>query len=185
MGFHLMSMKRRRVVVFFLVMASFIYLVLSSDDGKCKCYRPWHAHFRGNCYMFHSSIKPFSEAKAICESYSDERGLSHMVSIHDNDTNNFLVQNVVAKFGHVNTWIGLEDVYRNGSFSWVDGSKLDYNNFDEGKPDNPTLETCAHLWNQWKGDIPLTWNDIFCLQSFHFICQKTFIPKEQYCMEGR
>ncbi|KAJ8036752.1 Alpha-N-acetylgalactosamine-specific lectin [Holothuria leucospilota] len=127
--------------------------------------------------MFHPSLKQFSEAKELCESYSGDHGRSHLVSIHDNDTNNFLVQNVVAKFGPVNTWIGLGDVYENGTFSWVDGSKFDYNNFHRTQPDLISTENCVHLWDLWVGNSPFTWNNIYCNVYYPFICQKTITPK--------
>ncbi|KAJ8048339.1 C-type lectin lectoxin-Lio2 [Holothuria leucospilota] len=124
----------RHTLVILLFVTSYSPLIFHKVEGTCVCGRPWTYH-DGYCYIFLPITVNFKEAKRFCESYTDHLGESHVVSIHDEATNNFLVENVLEKLGIVDVWIGLEDVHQNGTFRWLDGSDVTYTNYKPGQPD--------------------------------------------------
>ena len=70
---------------------------------------------------------------------------------------------VYAKFGHDgdklrSLWIGLRRQYPGGPFLWLDGSKLDYTDWNSGQPDNSGgVEDCVHMWTDSQNCG--AWND--------------------------
>ena len=70
---------------------------------------------------------------------------------------------VYAKFGHDgeklrSLWIGLRRQNPGGSFVWLDGSKLDYADWNSGQPDNGGgVEDCVHMWTDSQNCG--AWND--------------------------
>lgn len=70
---------------------------------------------------------------------------------------------VYAQFGHDgdklrSLWIGLRRQNPGGPFVWLDGSKLDYANWNSGQPDNGGgVEDCVHMWTDSQNCG--AWND--------------------------
>ena len=70
---------------------------------------------------------------------------------------------VYAKFGHDgeklrSLWIGLRRQNPGGPFVWLDGSKLDYADWNSGQPDNGGgVEDCVHMWTDSQNCG--AWND--------------------------
>ncbi len=70
---------------------------------------------------------------------------------------------VYAKFGHDgdklrSLWVGLRRQNPGGPFVWLDGSKLDYVNWNSGQPDNGGgVEDCVHMWTDSQNCG--AWND--------------------------
>lgn len=63
-------------------------------------------------------------------------------------------------------WIGLSDREDEGRWMWVDGTGLDYENWDRNQPDNwGRGEDCAQV-TPWTGG----WNDIDCDSRTVFVC---------------
>ena len=70
---------------------------------------------------------------------------------------------VFAKFGHDgdklrSLWLGLRRQNPGGPFVWLDGSKLDYADWNSGQPDNGGgVEDCVHMWTDSQNCG--AWND--------------------------
>merc|ERR1719219_2604602 len=65
------------------------------------------------------------------------------------------------------TWIGLNDIAKEGTFIWNDGSALDFKNWHKGEPNNAGgKEDCGHIWHKNQ------WNDIKCDHKMNFVCEK-------------
>ena len=63
------------------------------------------------------------------------------------------------------TWIGLNDVINEGSFTWSDKSAVTFANWRAGEPNaDHKLEDCVEM-NQSK------WNDLSCGTELDFVCQ--------------
>jgi len=76
-----------------------------------------------------------------------------------------------ALTGGVNTWIGLNDIGQEGTFTWSDDSALgSYTNWNGGEPDStaaaPAIQHCVNM-----RAADGFWNDVLCGSSRAFLCQ--------------
>ena len=60
--------------------------------------------------------------------------------------------------GGSNCWFGWNDLSKEGTFEWLDGSPVTYTNWSPGEPNNSEDEHCGHIWGSSK-----LWNDHDCL----------------------
>lgn len=79
----------------------------------------------------------------------------------------------------LHTWIGFVDPEWDRTFTWLDGTKVNYSNWGPGQPDGALgqgLTGCVHLWSD-NTDMasPSTglWNDHSCNHQAHAgVCSK-------------
>uniref|UniRef100_A0AC34RPB3 C-type lectin domain-containing protein n=1 Tax=Panagrolaimus sp. JU765 TaxID=591449 RepID=A0AC34RPB3_9BILA len=140
------------------------------DDG-------W-THFKetNSCYkVFYN--KNWDAAELVCRAEN-----AHLTSIHDENENNFVVD--LAKTGitmdiYNTTWIGLHTSSSNtadvSSYTWTDGSSLDYSKWSEDQPDNDG-EACVQLLSDAVTRKPYfvkQWNNLPCNRVLrNFVCKK-------------
>lgn len=97
---------------------------------------------------------------------------------------------VFAKFGHDgdklrSLWIGLRRQNPGGPFVWLDGSKLDYSDWNSGQPDNGGgVEDCVYMWTDSQNCG--AWNDAVDWTSLNAVvevpgksAEKTLTSKEK------
>ena len=108
-------------------------------------------------------------------SYCNSIGTT-LASIHSIDESNFardsLIRYYTSEFGYeLYGWIGLVDLYEEGTFIWTDGTDVNYTNWGEGEPNDYYGEDCTHIREDF-----LTWNDIACdCYCFsQFVCNSLF-----------
>uniref|UniRef100_A0A914DT33 C-type lectin domain-containing protein n=1 Tax=Acrobeloides nanus TaxID=290746 RepID=A0A914DT33_9BILA len=95
-----------------------------------QCRKGWSLFSQANrCYILIHNVN-FNQARSTCQNFS-----SNFISIHSAQENVF-VQSLFMK-NSLNYFcrIGLHNVNLSGNFTWVDGTKLDYTNWYQGKPD--------------------------------------------------
>ena len=68
----------------------------------------------------------------------------YLASIHDAETNQFLVGLL-----KVRSYIGA--VYKNGQWTWTDGSPWDFENWRAGDPINPSVKNYGEFNYQLRG----------------------------------
>ncbi|XP_002722072.2 low affinity immunoglobulin epsilon Fc receptor isoform X3 [Oryctolagus cuniculus] len=122
--------------------------ILVSNGSSCNtCPENW-VHFQRKCYYFGEGSKQWIHARYACDNLQ-----GRLVSIHSQEEQDFLSKHV-SKRG---SWIGLRDLDIEGEFIWVDGSRMDYSNWNPGEPNNGGQgEDCVMM--QGSG----LWNDAFC-----------------------
>ena len=104
----------------------------------------------------------WENAKMWCEEMGRN---SHLVKIETKEENDFLVGN----FSGYNSWIGANDIEKEGSFRWTDGSPLIFTDWGQDEPNNSGGgEDCAHIYIL-KNNM---WNDARCTAKFFFICER-------------
>lgn len=121
------------------------------------CPNGWN-QFKNKCYRVTEKATWFNESVQICEAWG-----SHLVSIHSDEENDF-VYSLYYPSKHIddNPWfrIGLISIVsKNMDYFWMDGSALDYTNWQTGCPDGHTAENTvwfslhtADRWKHWTND---------------------------------
>ena len=71
----------------------------------------------------------FLAARRYCQTNYDD-----LASIHSAEEQD-MAHNACAESGH-NCWIGLNDQFREGRYTWTDGTTVDFMNWDAGEPNN-------------------------------------------------
>ncbi len=104
-------------------------------------------------------------AQEHCEQFG-----AQLVTLFDPETNE-LVRNAATDAGLAEVWIGLSDLTLEGEFVWVDGSRMTFDNFNDGQPDDFKMaEDCVEM--EPAGPVSGLWNDIPCdLPLTAFICE--------------
>uniref|UniRef100_I3MWG4 Fc epsilon receptor II n=1 Tax=Ictidomys tridecemlineatus TaxID=43179 RepID=I3MWG4_ICTTR len=122
--------------------------ILASKGTTCNtCPEGW-LHFRQKCYYFGQGAKRWVQARFTCD---DLEG--RLVSIHSQEEQDFLTKRANKR----GSWIGLRDLDLEGEFIWMDGSPLDYSNWNLGEPNNGDQgEDCVMMLGSGK------WNDASC-----------------------
>ncbi|XP_006899228.1 PREDICTED: asialoglycoprotein receptor 1-like [Elephantulus edwardii] len=135
---------------------------LKNNGSQTTCCPPNWEEFKGNCYWFSNSKKPWSEAEEYCQMNG-----AHLVVITSSEEQNF----VQEKMGNSEHWMGLHDL--DGVWKWVDGTDYE-TGFKHWAPDQPDDwyghgqgggEDCAHFTYNGK------WNDNVCKTPYKWICQ--------------
>uniref|UniRef100_A0A8C9ZTL5 C-type lectin domain-containing protein n=1 Tax=Sander lucioperca TaxID=283035 RepID=A0A8C9ZTL5_SANLU len=87
--------------------------------GNCPLF--WFS-FNGRCYKYVATHLTWADAELHCVS---EGG--NLVSIHSLEEENF-IKSLIKNFDHAQgfTWIGLSDIHKEGTWMWSDGSRVDF-----------------------------------------------------------
>jgi hypothetical protein len=73
-------------------------------------------------------------------------------------------------------WIGFSDTASEGSFTWTDGSQVNFTSWYTNEPnDDKNDEDCTV--NYWKG-VPNKWNDLRCNKTFPAVYK---LPASRLC----
>lgn len=72
--------------------------------------------------------------------------------------------------GH--THMGLHDTVKEGKFTWINGSPLTFQDWNNGEPNNSGgREDCVHFYKNYNG-VYYKWNDMPCTMVYGNICEK-------------
>ncbi|XP_076080332.1 perlucin-like protein [Mytilus galloprovincialis] len=137
-----------------------------NQGRKNKCNTGWKK-FNGCCYMFRYDRLSWQQAKTECENNN-----AHLVKIESSTENRWISNEITvsAKATHVQIWTGLNDLIREGHFTWVnDHSSVGYSNWASGEPSNYRgVEHCVTMHTNGLS----TWNDQTCSYKTGYICEK-------------
>ena len=153
-----------------------LFLVVTAS---ATCPPGWYM-YNTYCYSFFGSINPatlktqgqiapliWTEARAMCEQMG-----TNLVSIHNNNTQNFLVSQVMSlNAGWYSFWTGLNDRGQEGGYSWTDGTALGYTSWAVHEPNDmrgseDCMEVITHTWKGYYNH----WNDESCNSRRPYIC---------------
>jgi cysteine-rich repeat protein len=92
--------------------------------------------FLGDCYLVFDLDPDIgcaeAEAETACTSLAQE-GSAHLASLGSGAENDF-VRDLASAAGVQVTWIGLDDLTAEGTYSWTDGTAFAYANWAAGEP---------------------------------------------------
>ncbi|XP_048449545.1 C-type lectin BML-2-like [Rhincodon typus] len=126
--------------------------------GKGDCFDG--ITYYGYCYKFVSEEKTWIEAELYCQTLGPE---GHLASIHCEAQNQIIRKSLPVR---TPLWIGLNDIYKEGTYLWTDGSSSNFVNWATGQPDNSRgAEDCVHLTA-----TTFNWNDLPCNSQLCFLC---------------
>ncbi|KAH7712280.1 macrophage mannose receptor 1-like protein [Aphelenchoides avenae] len=115
------------------------------------------------CYLFEDYPTQYVTAEQRCRVNG-----GHLVSIHDAFTNTFIAQVGDEAFGILkvkNFWIGANRLVKGKSWTWIDGTALNYTHWAEGEPKSGRSQ-CASIGlrqGQWKAES--------CLEKKRYVCE--------------
>ncbi|XP_072041266.1 echinoidin-like [Amphiura filiformis] len=160
------------------------------NSGNC---RPLWTQFQNHCYRFIGEAKTWEDAEFFCRQFATTQQCGHLVSIHNEEENNFayelwhssvisgvdLIPGLEDKVNRATSlWIGLNDRETEGSMSWSDKTDTDFNAWRKGEPSNsdwddtePNGEDCGSMWKHYSNDYKDKWNDAPCGRLLPFICE--------------
>ena len=83
----------------------------------------------------------------------------HLVDIHSEEENDFIVNSVFSVFGGSAAWIGFTDVDSEGTWVWRSGAPVTYTAWNTGEPNNSGNEHWA-IMHEANHPLPGSWNDL-------------------------
>ncbi|XP_051556326.1 galactose-specific lectin nattectin-like [Myxocyprinus asiaticus] len=151
-----------------LSMLCFIVLLTIefSQQGTIACSFGWN-EFDGRCFKYVATAMTWADAEAHCVSAG-----ANLVSIHDERQYTFIKELIrTYDIAQKDTWIGLSDQYKEGTWFWTDGSRVSYTMWATGQPDHTNWvgrgrEHCVGTYYRNNA----LWNDFLCSHYHPFIC---------------
>ncbi|XP_036424673.1 galactose-specific lectin nattectin-like [Colossoma macropomum] len=126
------------------------------------CPGEWSAH-GSRCFKFFKSPLQWIDAEFECLKHG-----ANLASVHNNKENVFLKNLIKEATGSpTKYWLGGHDCVAEGKWVWSDGSKMSFQDWDKGQPDNyKNGEDCLEM--NYGGSFK--WNDALCTVLRPFVC---------------
>ncbi|XP_034531326.1 uncharacterized protein LOC117806483 [Notolabrus celidotus] len=142
-------------------------------EGCRHCIAGW-TFVNSMCYYFAFSSgtvrKSWQEARDFCRKYGSD--LAVINSREEHLAVSGLIKNYHESSGniyHDGFWIGLTDVDEEGTWKWLDGTRLTDSYWNTGEPNNQGNEDCAATYPR---DNPFfAWNDAPCNFKLKWVCE--------------
>jgi hypothetical protein len=132
-------------------------------DAGPPCPAGWTEGDFG-CYVEVVTPRAWSDAQARCMDLG-----GYLTEIDSAEENQWLRDNLQAPF---ELWIGLSDRAVEGDFRWIDGSALDFTDWDLFEPNDANgSEDCVELRVDGTGFAD-GWNDQDCAEERDSICER-------------
>jgi len=107
------------------------------------------------------------EARNHCEQLG-----GHLAIINSKEEADFVAGLTAGK----NTWLGATDAHKEGDWRWLDGTELNFNNWDDGEPNNLNKEHVLQMGSSGK------WNDTSDGGKYYFVCEWSGALKHHYAL---
>ena len=136
------------------------------NDDKCSLSKYFICNYKRQTpkayYMIAINMN-YWDANNYC---SSNYGTS-LATISNEIENEYIVHHALALgiSSSNSIWIGYNDIWPEGSFSWVSGASNGYTNWNSGEPNNSGNEDCTELSLSSK-----KWNDQNCGDQRYFVC---------------
>uniref|UniRef100_A0AC34FEB7 C-type lectin domain-containing protein n=1 Tax=Panagrolaimus sp. ES5 TaxID=591445 RepID=A0AC34FEB7_9BILA len=118
-----------KIFVILFIQSIFVILFAKCPDGTTPALSD-----NSTCLIFVSTKKPFLIAESICQQHK-----GHLASIHSAFDSAFIQEEAQQNFTANTTdnfWIGLNDFQTFQTWEWIDGSVLNFVDWDKGQPQN-------------------------------------------------
>ena len=121
---------------------------------------PGWSYFNSFCYAVSKKCANWTEALANCRQEN-----ASLVSVSSNEENVFIQR----LHNGAKSWLGLNDISREGTFTWAGSRPGDFTAWAKNQPNNVGDEDCAHtlgIGHNYK------WNDVKCSDCHQYTCKK-------------
>ncbi|KAF6717540.1 Galactose-specific lectin nattectin [Oryzias melastigma] len=152
-----------------LILVGLALMAVDPSDGqelkllRGNCPPFWYSY--GNrCYKYVATPMIWGDAELHCVSQG-----ANLVSVQSNEEEAF-IKTLIRNFdpAQADTWIGLSDAEKEGGWLWSDGSKITFQAWHSGQPDNyKGKEHCATT----NYGTTKKWNDLPCTYKYGFVCK--------------
>ncbi|XP_077058631.1 galactose-specific lectin nattectin-like [Siphateles boraxobius] len=143
--------------------------VQKRDCGVCQ--GGWSS-FGCRCFKFFSNPQTWMDAEKTCSQLN-----GNLASVHSRAEHDFIHELVISKTEMMTTrtWIGGNDRVQEGDWVWSDGSKMNYQEWGFGEPNNSGgVEHCIDMNTKIIIRHILfhhgSWNDDACYKKKPFVC---------------
>ncbi|XP_033899686.3 secretory phospholipase A2 receptor isoform X1 [Acipenser ruthenus] len=142
---------------------------------------PW-VFYQKSEYLFHNISFPWNAVAFACKMLGAD-----LVSIHSSDQLDFIQSKIEKLFqNEVKWWIGLFAEYSNTELRWIDGSAVDYENWEgtNSRRSEVKNERCVYMSSQTG-----RWSEGKCNGHHPYICERKTvsvveIPREPHLIGG-
>jgi len=118
-----------------------------------------------SCFKILTARFYWDEAKVACASLAQG---SSLAKISTAEENYFVIDLMTKGNENFGFWMGANDISNEGSYVWLDGSKVSFADWNSGEPNNwRGNEDCGH----WKIPAGWKWNDASCKYRMSSVCQ--------------
>ena len=130
------------------------------------CDPDW-SYFNGFCYYTSETCTNWTTALNKCRQEN-----SVLVDINNNEENVFLQH----RHNGEKSWLGLNDISTEGSFTWVDRGAGNFTAWAKNQPNNFREEDCVHALGV---EHNYKWNDVKCSDCHQYTCKKGRLIKSE------
>ena len=116
-----------------------------------------------HCYFWSTDKKTWNEAEVFCQQNN-----GHLASITTPAINQYVLEGINSR-GFTSSWVGGNDIYKEGFWKWSDSRPVFFTFWHSIEPNGGSSENCIH-YKSWNDQMKL--NDAPCSLSFTFICRK-------------
>ena len=121
---------------------------------------PGWSYFNGYCYFTSNKCANWTTALKNCR-----REKSVLVDVNSNEENVYLQH----RHNGEKSWLGLNDISSEGSFTWADRGAGNFTAWAKNQPNNLGNEDCAHALGVKQN---YEWNDVPCADCHQYTCKK-------------
>ncbi|XP_072020401.1 macrophage mannose receptor 1-like [Amphiura filiformis] len=147
------------------------------DIGICE--KTGYTDYFNNCFKLYQDTLSYEEARATCEADG-----TTLATIKDGYDEAFI--ETMMNIDNVrNAWIGLQDLDKDGSYTWLDNWPVLFTKWGRNEPSMGDGEGCVRV------NSDMVWQDHGCENSYSFICKVSFdempvtpAPPKGYCPDG-
>ena len=126
---------------------------------------PGWSYFNGFCYFTSETCTNWTTALAKCRQEN-----SVLVDVNNNEENVYLQH----LHNGEKSWLGLNDISTEGTFSWADRAAGNFTAWAKNQPNNFGEEDCVHALGV---EHKYEWNDVKCSDCHQYTCKKGKISK--------
>ncbi|XP_024116219.1 lactose-binding lectin l-2-like [Oryzias melastigma] len=152
-----------------LILVGLALMAVNPSDGqelkllRGNCPPFWYCY--GNrCYKYVATPMIWGDAELHCVSQD-----ANLVSVQSHEEEAF-VKMLIRNFdpAEADTWIGLSDAEKEGGWLWSDGSKITFQAWYTGEPNNNYGKEHCGCTNF---GTTKQWNDYPCTNKYSFVCK--------------
>lgn len=151
-GQSVMKGKRMRAMVIGLL------IVIGLCSGCLTTARRDAVNYKGHWYKFFDEQVTFEEAKQRCKTIG-----GHLVYVNDAAENSFVFDLTLGRSAWIGAW--LKQTPR--EWCWLDGTKMEYQIWNEGQPQDDWNQPCATIAFRRTEK----WEDHFAGYKTGFVCE--------------